>query len=75
MNYEQVREKALKSRWKTEVCASGEECWCRIITTETPLVYSEKEEYYIVGEAGIPKMEAEHIVELHNKSLIRGEKR
>jgi len=75
MNYEQAREKALKVKWKTEVCASEKDCWCRIITTEIPILFNGNEKYYIVGEAGIPKMEAEHIVELHNKSLIRREKR
>ena len=27
------------------------------------------EEYYIVGSGSIPQLEAEHLVELHNRSL------
>jgi len=70
MNYEEAREKALKVKWRTEVCNSGEDCWCRIITTETPIIHNNNEEYYIIGEGSVSEIEAHHIVELHNKSLI-----
>lgn len=69
MTYEQAQQKALKVEWKSTPCIQGEECWCRIIEPEEKIIYGEDEEYYVVGSGSIPKLEAEHLVELHNKSL------
>ena len=72
MDYKEAQELSLKVRWKTELCHTGEECWCRVITTETPLVYEDrgvKDEIYIAPSGSIMKDHAEHIVELHNLSL------
>ena len=69
MTYEQAQKEALKVKWKTSPCQQGQECWCRIIEPVKPIIYDEYGEYYIVGSASIPKLEAEHLVELHNKSL------
>ena len=69
MTYEQAQQKALTVEWKTTPCLQGEECWCRIIEPKEKIIFDEDEEYYIVGSGSIPKLEAEHLVELHNKSL------
>lgn len=57
-------------KWKSTLCEQGEECWCRIIEPAEPILHSDtQKEYYVVGSGSIPKLEAEHLVELHNKSL------
>ena len=69
MKYEEVQQKALTIKWKTTPCHQGEECWCRVIEPTEPILYDDNEEYYIVGSGSIPQLEAEHLVELHNKNL------
>jgi len=69
MTYEEAQQKALTVEWKASPCHQGEECWCRIIEPVEPILYDEDEEYYIVASGSIPKLEAEHLVELQNKSL------
>jgi hypothetical protein len=70
MTHREAYDKALKSRWKTSVCISGPDCWCRIIEPEEKIEYDEGlEEVYIAGMGCIPKDFAEHIVKLHNDSL------
>ena len=69
MTYEEAQQKALKVKWKTTPCHQGEECWCRIIESIEPILYDGDEEYYIVASGSIPKLEAEHLVELHNRNL------
>lgn len=72
MTHKEAYELALKSRWKTSVCCGGESCWCRIVEPEEKIEYDDQvEEVYIVGSGGINKLMAEHIVELHNSSLIK----
>lgn len=50
MTHEEAKKKSFEVKWKTKPCHSGEECWCRIIVPETPIVYDNfagsKEEYY-----------------------------
>lgn len=69
MTYKQAQKESLKVKWKASPCHQGEECWCRIIEPVKPILYDGDEEYYIVGSGTIPKLEAEHLVELHNNSL------
>lgn len=69
MDYEQAQKESLKVKWKAVPCHQGEECWCRIIEPIEPIIYDDKEEYYIVASGSIAQLEAEHLVELHNKSL------
>ena len=69
MTYEEAQQKALTVEWKAVPCHQGEECWCRIIEPIEPILYDGDEEYYIVASGSIPKLEAEHLVELHNRSL------
>lgn len=69
MNYRETMEHSLKVRWKTRVCNSGEDCWCRIIEPETILLDEDGDEVYIAGSGSVDKVHAEYIVELHNKSL------
>lgn len=70
LSFEEATELAIKSRWKTEVCNSGEECWCRLIVPETPIQYEyngSKDDIYIAGSGCVPKDYAEHIVKIHNE--------
>lgn len=69
MTHDEAYRLALKKRWKTSLCPSGESCWCRMIEPEEKIVYSEIEEVYIVGMGSIHKEIAEHIVDLHNSYL------
>lgn len=69
MTYQESLEKTLNVRWKTEICTSGPECWCRLIVPEDEISDSEDNEIYIAGSAAMPKIFAEHIVKLHNESL------
>jgi hypothetical protein len=74
MNYEQAIEKSLTEKWKIGVCSQGEECWCRVIRCEPPLMFREREdsdseEYYVVRSGELNKSTAEHIVKLQNEDL------
>jgi hypothetical protein len=69
MNYEQTIKKTLTIEWRVGTCNSGEDCWCRTIFPKEDLIDDNGEEVYIVGYGSISKEFAEHIVELHNKSL------
>ena len=75
MTYKEATELAIKSKWKTAVCISGEECWCRMIVTEEPIKYKyqDSEEPYdaseIVSAGAIDKECAEQIVKDHNQNL------
>jgi len=71
MTYEEAQQKALTVEWVASTCNQGESCWCRIIEPKIPIIYGrDNEEYYIAGSGSIPQFEAEHLVELHNKSLL-----
>lgn len=69
MTYKEAQEKALSVRWKTSICFSGEECWCKVIEPEEPIKDNHGEDIYIVPSGSISKEYAEHIVKLHNNSL------
>lgn len=59
----------IQLRWKTELCNSGESCWCRLIVTEEKSVWENGSETWVVPDGSITKEEAEHIVEIHNQWL------
>ena len=70
MTYQEAYDLALKSKWINKPCFVGEECWCNIITTETPIIFGEdNDEVQIVSSGAINKQIAEHIVKVHNQSL------
>jgi len=70
MTYEEAQQKALTVEWITSICNQGESCWCRVIEPKEPIIWGQNnEEYYIVSSGSIPQLEAEHLVELHNKNL------
>jgi hypothetical protein len=69
MTYDEAEELALTVRWKTSVCNQGEKCWCRMIEPEEQITDDDGNEIFIVHSACVPKTYAEHIVQLHNKSL------
>lgn len=72
LSYEEAHKKSLEIRWKLDTCNSGEECWCRLIIPETPIIYDfggRPTEFYIVGDAALDKETAEYLINLHNKSL------
>jgi hypothetical protein len=75
MTHEEAYNKALKVKWKVEPCFSGEDCWCRMIVPSEPINYNPDnvEEVYIVSSAAINKKMAEHIVNLHNQSIVNGQ--
>jgi len=69
MNYQEAQELSLKVKWKTTPCPSGEKCWCRIIEPEDLIVDDSGNEIYIAGAGVVPKIYAEHIVNLHNENI------
>ena len=79
MNYSEAIKKSLEVKWVVGECATGEECWCRVIKCDPPLMYTENEdsdedEYWPVRSGELGKETVEHFVELHNK-FIENEKR
>lgn len=75
MTYEEAQELSLTVKWKTVTCSQGEECWCRTISPEEPILYSEyqmidtEQEYTIVRPGELNKDLAEHLVRLHNNHI------
>ena len=78
MTFKEAIEYSLTVPWKIQECFSGPECWCRMIVPVEPIPC----EYVnidgsvlkdtldeIVGAVAIDKITAEHIVNLHNRSL------
>jgi len=41
MNYGEAIDKSLTVKWKVDTCQQGEECWCRVIKCDPPLMYIE----------------------------------
>jgi hypothetical protein len=39
MTYQEAINKSLTLKWKVGTCSQGEECWCRTITCDPPLMY------------------------------------
>jgi len=72
MNYQKAIEKSLTIKWKVDVCSQGEQCWCRVIRCEDPILFKESddlEEYYVVRSGELNKETVEHIVKIHNETL------
>ena len=74
LNYTEAIQESLKRKWVIGTCSQGEECWCRTITCEEPLMYQEykdiePEEFSVVGQGDLGKEIVEHIVKIHNESL------
>ena len=68
MTYSEFFQIAKDKPWKVIPCHSGTECWCRIITTEEPIV-GDDEELNITSWGSISTEFAEYLVELHNKNI------
>ena len=66
LDYEAWLKNLLSSKWYVQPCFSGESCWCRAITTD---INDDSNDTCVVPDGSIKKAIAEHIVELHNKSL------
>ena len=74
LNYQQAIEESLKRRWKIGTCSQGEECWCRTIKCEDPLMFSEsddseEEEYHVVRSGELNRETVEHLVRIHNQQV------
>ena len=74
LNYQQAIEESLKRRWKIGTCSQGEECWCRMIKCEDPLMFSEsddseEEEYHVVRSGELNRETVEHLVRIHNQQV------
>lgn len=79
MTYEEAIEKAVYVKWKIDTCDQGEQCWCRIIKCEEPMMYKEHEgdyeqEYYVVGPGQVHKETIGHIVVIHNEKIDENER-
>ena len=69
MTYEEAIELAYQVKWKTSTCGQGEQCWCRIVEPEVPIIYDKVEQIYIISMGAINKEFAEYFVELHNRTI------
>ena len=72
MTYQEAKQQAFKVRWKVGKCFSGDECWCKPIQGEEPIMFMDgdrEQEHYIVDSGTVRKEIAEYIVELHNKNI------
>jgi len=69
--YQELMKKALTVRWKTEVCQSGDACWCRMISLEEQLEEDSDGDVYVVAGGAINKIHAEHIVKIHNEQISK----
>lgn len=72
MTYQEAIDKSFTVKWKIGTCSRGEQCWCRTIETEDPIVFevgAPISEYYIVGSDEMLKEFAEYFVKLHNETL------
>lgn len=55
--------------WKIVTCREGEECWCRAIKPEIPILNEDEQEIFIISTGEIEKELAEYIVRIHNETL------
>lgn len=69
MDYKEAQEYSLTKEWKISLCNQGKDCWCRMIEPKEEIVDDDGNEIFIAPSGSISKLYAEHIVELHNKSL------
>lgn len=74
MKYTEAIQESLKRKWVIGTCSQGEQCWCRTVRCEEPVMFIESEdvdpqELFVVrpGELGIEYVN--HIIKLHNQSL------
>jgi hypothetical protein len=80
MNYTEAIKESLKVKWVSAPCPTGEECWCRVIKCDPPLMFkenenSDEEEYRPVRAGELGKDTVEHFVELHNKHIEENDNR
>ncbi len=72
MTYKEAADYAFTIRWKVGTCFSSNECWCRPIQGEEPIMFKdgdEDSEYFIARSGELSKEFAEYFVRLHNQSL------
>jgi hypothetical protein len=72
MTYTEAGEYALIVRWKVGTCFSSDECWCRPIQGEEPIIFKdggEDSEFFIARSGELSKSFAEYFVKLHNQNL------
>jgi hypothetical protein len=67
MTYETLSKEQLSKKWKVAPCHSGESCWCRCVVTADHSDESDLTE--IISAGTVSQYIAEHIVELHNRSI------
>lgn len=58
-----------KIRWKLVACNQGDQCWCRGIKPETPILNEDGAEIFIISTGQIEKEVAEYFVLLHNETF------
>jgi len=70
MTYTEAIKKSFTVKWKVDTCPQGEQCWCRIIRCEEPLMYEDEDEYWPIRAGEVEKDTVEHIVKLHNEAIL-----
>ncbi len=72
MTYTEAGEYALTVRWKVGTCFSDNDCWCRPVQGEEPIMFKDgedDEEFFIARSGELSKSFAEYFVRLHNEQL------
>jgi len=72
MTYQEAKLKSLTVKWKVVTCVQGEQCWCRGVECDPPILFMDgdtEESFYPIQGGKVLKDIVEHIVRLHNKSL------
>lgn len=59
-------------KWVARPCGSGDDCWCRLVTTEDYIDgdnSKENQNKIIIGSAALNEEIANYIIDLHNTSI------
>ena len=75
MTKEQAQRQSIEELWRIGTCPAGEKCWCRTVQLVNPIPYidddgSEALYDYVIAGGGIDKHFAEHVVNVHNDTLM-----
>jgi hypothetical protein len=76
MTLQEAIEKSFTVKWQVGICSDGEQCWCRTIEPEEPILYKDEgfvESYYVVRSGRMSKKTAEYFVKIHNKTCNTNE--
>jgi hypothetical protein len=62
MKYEDAEDLLYQTKWKTETCSQGAQCWCRMVVPVKPIVYDDcnSDGLYVAGSGALNKRSAKY---------------